>query len=106
MTEMEIKLIQRLKSLLDIRLKGYEIIAFGSRARGDSQEDSDLDLLVITDNPRTPTLRKFVSECAWEAGFESGIVISTLLVSRKNWETGPQRSSLLARAVLREGVTV
>ena len=34
-----------------------KVILFGSRARGDSRGDSDIDLLVVADDPRPRSLR-------------------------------------------------
>ena len=107
MTQQEVELVKKFKSLLSEQLReGFEVIVFGSRARGDADEDSDLDVLVVTQEARTKELRDFVSRCAWEAGFDSGIVISSILVSRGDWENGPQSVSLLALAVERDGVPV
>jgi predicted nucleotidyltransferase len=41
------------------------IILFGSRARGDAETDSDLDLLVILDDDARPEL------LSWRAGYEA-----------------------------------
>jgi len=41
------------------------IVLFGSRARGDSGADSDLDLLVILDDDASPEL------LSWRAGYEA-----------------------------------
>jgi predicted nucleotidyltransferase len=106
MTNRELKLIQHFKILLDLKMKGYQVIAFGSRARGDADEDSDLDILVITEEPFNESTEDYVSHCAWETGFEDGIVISSIVISRKEWDEGPQRASLLALAVRNEGVPV
>ncbi len=45
-----------------------------------------------------------VSECAWQAGLENGVLIVPVTYSRDEWESGPERSSLLAQAVKLEGV--
>ena len=47
-----------------------------------------------------------VSNCAWEAGYEHGMVIVPVVFGREEWESGPERNSLLVQAVEREGVTV
>jgi hypothetical protein len=65
-----------------------------------------MDVLVILNEPRTPDIRRIVSECAWEAGFDEGVVIASVVVSRDEWENGPERSSLLAMAVREEGVAI
>ncbi|MBI5584256.1 MAG: nucleotidyltransferase domain-containing protein [Deltaproteobacteria bacterium] len=78
----------------------------GSRARGDANPDSDLDVLVILDGPVSKQSRRIVSDNAWEVGFEAGIVVVPIVVSRESWEKGPERVSLLAMAVREEGVSI
>jgi predicted nucleotidyltransferase len=107
--DMDIKdheILNRLKRLLQKRVRLYKIILFGSRARGDAEPDSDMDVLVILDEPGTPEKLEAVLECAWEAGFDEGIVVAPIMMSRTNWETGPEKASLLAIAVREEGVTI
>src|SRR5262245_32990022 len=76
----------------------YKTIVFGSRARGDAEPDSDLDVLVLVEH-LTPPMRKIVSHCAWEVGFEASILIQTVVMTREQAEQGPEQSSLLMLAV-------
>jgi predicted nucleotidyltransferase len=99
-------ILNKLKNLLKERVKLHQVILFGSRARGDAEPDSDMDVLVILDEPRTREVRKVVSDCAWEAGFDAGVVVAPVAVSRDHWENGPERSSLLAMAVREEGAPI
>jgi hypothetical protein len=103
MNSIEQDIIDIFKELLNKKLKVSELILFGSRARGDADPDSDLDVLVIVDD-LSPEMEEYISECAWEAGFQSGIVIVPVVFSRYEWENGPERYSLLAVAIKSEGV--
>lgn len=105
MNVIERKILERFKGLLEKRLQVSQIILFGSRARGDAVSDSDMDLLVILDN-FTEDGEEYVSECAWEAGFDHGIVIVPVVYGKQEWEHGPERFSLLARAIEKEGVSI
>jgi predicted nucleotidyltransferase len=103
---LERHLIEQFKQLL--REQGvpfYQTIVFGSRARGDARPDSDLDVLVLIEEV-TPLLRKIISQCAWEVGFNAGILIQTVVMTRAQAEQGPEQSSLLMLAVKEEGVAV
>ena len=106
MDDKDRELLDRLKSLLEKRVKLHQLILFGSRARGDAELDSDMDVLVVLDEPRTPEVRDAVSDCAWEAGFDAGVVVLPIVVSLDDWKNGPERWSLLAMAVREEGVTI
>lgn len=104
MIAVEKTILDGFKALLAKRVNVYKLILFGSRARGDAEPSSDMDVLVVLDG--TPTEKDFdyVSECAWEAGFEHGIVVVPVVYTRNEWEVSPERYSLLALAVEKEGV--
>jgi len=106
MTVIETAIIGTLRSLLSQRLQGYSLTMFGSRARGDADAQSDLDILVIVDGAEDYDLSTFVYDCAYDAGLEYGILLNTVVVSRDRWQHSPERSSLLAQAIRREGVAV
>lgn len=92
--------------MLQQRVKVHQIILFGSRARGDADDESDMDLLVVLDQPVNRETRKVVSECTWQAGFDVGIVVTAILFTRDEWESGPEYYSPLAQAVRTDGVPV
>jgi hypothetical protein len=62
--------------------------------------------LVVLDGPVSKQSQRIVSDKAWEIGFETGIVVVPIVVSRDSWEKGPERVSLLATAVREEGVSI
>jgi uncharacterized protein len=80
-----------------------QIWAFGSRARGDAQPDSDLDICVVIDNLSHSTW-KAISHIAWEIGFENDLLITTVKYSRQQFESSPYSVSPLIKNILREGV--
>jgi DNA polymerase sigma len=106
LNDLEKSLVQKFRFLLEQQLHVHQLTVFGSRARGDANKDSDLDILVVIEEAETDENRFLVSDCAWEAGLGSGIVINSVLFSRDAWENGPERFSLLALAVQREGLAV
>ncbi|HUT32319.1 MAG TPA: nucleotidyltransferase domain-containing protein [Planctomycetota bacterium] len=106
MNEVEKRILGRLKRLLLKRVALCRLILFGSRARGDADPDSDMDVLVIVEGAGDEETRDYVSDCAWEAGYRDGIVIVPVVFTRDEWENGPERHSLLAQAVELEGVPV
>lgn len=106
MNAIEKTVLDRFKELLLRRVRLYKLILFGSRARGDADPHSDVDVLVILEGPAEHEIREYVSGCAWEAGFEHGIVVVPVVFSRDEWEDGPERHSLLAQAVEADGVSL
>ena len=106
MTTQEADILNQLKNKLQKRLPLSRLVLFGSRARGDADPDSDLDVLVILNTPVGREVEDYVTDCAWEVGLVHGIVVVPVTVSRLDWEEGILSSSLLAIAVRREGVAV
>ena len=104
MNALERTILTRFRELLMKRLQLHKLVLFGSRARGDADPDSDLDVLVVVQGGIDREVRDYVSDCAWEAGFEHGVVVVPVVFSREEWEEGPERHSLLAQAVETEGV--
>jgi hypothetical protein len=106
MNALERGILNNFKQRVAARVPLDRMILFGSRARGDADPDSDMDVLVVLDSPVDWPTRKIVSECAWEASVDRGIVLVPVTVWKKEWEEGPESSSLLAIAVDRDGITV
>ena len=106
MNETERIILNKFKKLLLDKIKVHKIILFGSRARGDSGPYSVMDVVVILNNSSEESDYDYVSDCAWESGFEYGIVIVPVVFTREEWENSPERYSLLVQAVDAEGVAV
>lgn len=106
MNAIEKEILDKFLKLLSKKTRVHRLILFGSRARGDADSHSDMDVIVVLGSKRNRELRDFVSDCAWEAGFEHGIVVVPVLFSQEEWETGPERFSLLAQAVESEGIAL
>jgi predicted nucleotidyltransferase len=106
MSPVERLVMDRLKAFLARRLTVCRMVVFGSRARGCAGPESDMDVLVVLEGGAGDEAKDYVSECAWEAGFDHGIVVVPVVFTRDEWENGPERYSLLAQAVSADGVPV
>lgn len=79
-----LKLAAKVREQISIALgQPVKVILFGSQARGDATRYSDIDLLVIVPS-LDPSIRKLISETAWEVGFDAGKVISTVPTTEEN----------------------
>jgi predicted nucleotidyltransferase len=105
MLEKELKIVEKFKQLVTRQVKVHEVRVFGSRARGDATADSDLDVLVVVDQ-LDHAAEKYISDCAWEAGFPADIVIMPVAITLDNLKNSPLRESVFIRTVYREGVFV
>lgn len=105
MQDKELKVLKKFKSLVSQKTGVHEIRVFGSRARGDAAEYSDLDVLVVVDN-LDHALEKYISECAWEAGFSEDIIVIPVSVEINTLTNSPIRESVFIKNIYREGVAV
>ncbi len=105
MQEKDIRVIENFKSLVSQKAKVHEIRVFGSRARGNATKESDLDVLVVVDY-LDHEIERYISDCAWEAGFPEDIIIMPIAISLDNLKNSPIRESVFIKNVYLEGVTV
>jgi predicted nucleotidyltransferase len=94
-----------LKNRLAGLVKLVDFSVFGSRARGDAMEDSDMDVFIEVEN-LDKDLKERVQDAAWEVGFENFMVISPLIFTRDELENSPLRSSPIVRAIKEEGALI
>jgi len=94
-----------LKNRLAGLVKLVDFSVFGSRARGNAMEDSDMDVFIEVEN-MDKDLKKRVQDAAWEVGFENFMVISPLIFTRDELENSPLRSSPIVRVIKEEGAQI
>ena len=76
---------------------------FGSRARGDASDESDLDVFIEVEQV-TSNQRQQISEIACDVGFEMDRVIITFVATRKNLEEGPLGANPIMQKIESEGI--
>lgn len=109
MGELDKQLVEELKRRLppEVREHLRQLILFGSRARGDAEEDSDLDLVALVDD-NTPELERALDDTAynvmWDHDFRP--VISLKVFSEDRFNTALQQGYSFYRNVMREGVVI
>ena len=94
------RLRSELAGIFGRRLVGVWL--FGSRARGDHDPDSDVDvLIVLAEIESYPADLRLSSEVASRLSLETGVTISRLLATREAWERGDRP---ILRVIAAEGV--
>lgn len=63
------------------------LILFGSRARGDHKEDSDWDVLIITDKEADARLKRKIYEDIYDIELEYMQPVSTIIFGKEKWNS-------------------
>ena len=82
------------------------LVLYGSYARGQGDEESDVDLLVVTARPLTRWERHRITNIVFEVNLQHDTNFSTLVVDAKSWETGIISVLPIRDEIIRDGVQV
>ncbi len=84
------------------------VVLFGSKARGDFDEESDLDVLIVIRFPDEGYWQhwKQIVDIAWEAEFEHSVVMSTIVRTPAVYDQMQRDRLLLYRNIERDGVAL
>jgi predicted nucleotidyltransferase len=102
----------QLEALSEIKrrlLEKFDIKAFvlyGSVARGQANEESDVDLLVVTSQPLTRFERHEITNVVFEVNLQYDTNFSTLVVDLKSWESGIISVLPVRDEIIRDGIQV
>lgn len=105
MNQKDVDIAIKLKKRLSEVVQLVDLSVFGSRARGDADEYSDMDVFVEVESLDKGTREK-VLDIVWEVGFENFLVIAPLIFSRNELENTALRSSPIVKVIAQEGVRV
>jgi predicted nucleotidyltransferase len=81
-----------------------QVILFGSKARGTSDEESDIDLLLLTPRRLDWREKKAITTALFKLELAYDVVISTLIVSTEDWTTGLYQVLPIHDEIQRDGV--
>ena len=90
--------IAQVADLIDFRV-------YGSKARGDDDEFSDMDVFVevLTMDKR---IKEDIADISWEVGLKNLLVISPLVFSKDEIENTPLRVSPIVKNIYDQGVRI
>ena len=87
MTEKESQIANIIASRIKLRDPHAEVILFGSHARGQANEESDWDILILIDKPKkNSAIEDFYRDEIFQLELELGEPISTFVYSKSDWE--------------------
>lgn len=101
----DFEIAKELKRRLSEIVPLIDFKVFGSRARGDYDEYSDMDVFIEVEN-LDESLKKTIRGIVWEIGFENSIYISPLIFTRYELEKSPLRASPIVKNINEEGIEI
>jgi predicted nucleotidyltransferase len=81
-------------------------ILYGSKTRGDDDEHSDIDLLIITSRPLHWKEEKAIVESLFDIGMEHDVIFTPLFVSDEEWEGGIFTTFPIYKEIMDDGALV
>jgi predicted nucleotidyltransferase len=109
MGEQDRFLIEEFKRRLPTEIASHirQMIMYGSRARGDARQDSDLDLVALVDE-NNPVLEQALDDIAynlmWDYDFKP--IISLKVFSEARFRGAAAKGFSYYRTIEREGITI
>jgi predicted nucleotidyltransferase len=97
--------LRRLKDALSRDFRLVELRLFGSKARGDSDKESDIDVLVVLEDCDWET-KKAVSHLCFNINIEHSVLLVPVLYSRAEYESELTKVTPFYQNVRKEGVLV
>jgi len=105
MTKKDYEIAKELKERLSEVVQLVDFRIFGSRARGEVEEYSDMDVFIEVEQI-DKELEDKIQHIAWEVGLEYSVFISPLVFSCYEIVDSPLRVSPIVRNIAEEGVKI
>ena len=104
--EEQIWLDEYRKALMDQHAQAIvQMLLYGSKARGDAREDSDIDLLLIVKD-ESADLKRTLRRIGYRLAVESYAVPSILAYTEGEWKQRKRAKSSFSESVEREAISV
>jgi len=99
-------ILLKIKALVYLTEPTATVILYGSQARGTSNKQSDIDILILVDNDKiTYSDEQRIKYPIYDLEFETGKIISPVIISRNDWETR-HKITPFYKNIQKEGVTL
>lgn len=97
-------IINRIKSIIKEVAPAAKVILFGSQARGEAHDGSDVDLMVILKQDKiTRNEEKEILSHLYGIEFETGKIISPIIITENEWEKASLKTTFY-HEVMKDGI--
>ncbi|SRR5713226_6476575 len=98
------KALQAARDRLVAEFNVDRIVLFGSVVRGEADEESDVDLLVVLKGPPEHKIRNRISRIILDINLEYDTNLSSLVVEQQVWDEGLLSVSPIHEEIEEEGI--
>ena len=100
----DVELLGRCKKAITQVVPDAEVILYGSRARGDAEEYSDYDILVVVNGQADMVLEDKIRDNMFPIELETYKVLTFFVYNKQQWNTPLYRAMPLHKNIDRDGV--
>lgn len=103
-SQRESEALRIIKEKVSVAFSVVDFVLFGSAARGEADEESDRDLMIVVSEPISRFKRHEITDIVFDVNLEFGTNFSTLVVDQDSWETGMLSVLPLRDEIIRDGI--
>jgi len=104
LTSQEKEALFRMKKEVLSAFSSASMTLYGSKARGDFDAESDIDILILIDEEITRKIREYIMLLIYDIELDYDVIISPLLESRAFWNSPEARFMPVHEIIGREGL--
>jgi len=87
LSNIENKAVEEFKQKIIDRFRNAEFILFGSKARGEGNEYSDIDILVLLENEPNISIEEEIIDIGFELEIKYDVVLGIITHSKTFWDS-------------------
>jgi uncharacterized protein len=104
LTQKQTQALIEIRDRINEKFNIKNIILYGSIVRGDYDEESDIDLLIITSDLLPRRVRHEITDIVFDINLKYETNYSTLVVDNSSWRSGPYSILPIHDEIEKEGI--
>ncbi len=97
-------LLEKIKQVISAKYNLYKIYYHGSRVKGNANEYSDYDVLIILKDDVDWKIKDKIYDLLYDIELENDVIIDTQIYNQKEITSGKYRISLFVQDVMNKGI--
>ena len=98
--------LKELKKKIIEKFPEAKIILYGSKARGDSGKESDIDLLILVESNLNAKIEEEIYHISYEIELKYDVVFGEIIENKNFWDTPLANAMPLHWNIDREGISI